>query len=234
MSVREDALQTILRSRGAVMTERGGISVPANFGSAAGELSACVRGVGIADRRDLGKLVVTGPEGTVPALARRYVGVQLAPGGVAATREGWWCADQTDRLLLLVAADLRARLHDTLSQAARPRAITVVDASQTLASLAVAGRQMHHLLALLGIVPPTGDLRSVAPYSAVQLAGIRVRLLLESDQRALLITDAAHADEVWQAAETAGRPLGLTLVGLEALERFALFETMQRRHMVAA
>ncbi|HTX11787.1 MAG TPA: hypothetical protein VME22_24410 [Solirubrobacteraceae bacterium] len=233
MSVGNDALQAILTSRGAVMTKRGGMSVPAHFGSAAGELSACVRGVGIANRCDLGKLVVAGAERSIRALARHHVSVELAPGGVAATREGWWCADRADRLLVLVAAEARARLHATLMQDVRGRDMTVFDASQKLASLAIAGRGMHHLLALLRIVPPMGNLRSVAPYSAVDLGGLRVNLLLESDHRALLITDVAHADEVWQAAETVGRPLGLSLVGIDALERFAVFETMQLRRTVA-
>jgi predicted xylose isomerase-like sugar epimerase len=49
-----------------------------------------------------------------------------------------------------------------------------------------------------------------------------------------MITDAAHADEVWQAAEVAGRPLGLTLVGVDALERFAIFEKMRRGRSLTA
>lgn len=234
MSVGNGALQAILRSRGAVITRRDGISIPANFGSAAGELSACVVGVGIADRCDLGKLMLSGPPGSVHALARRHTGVELAPGGVAATREGWWCADEVGHVVVLVAPALRARLHDALTQAGRPRGITVLDASETLSSVAVAGRRMPHLLAALAIVPPSGDLRSRAPYSAVRLAGNRVNLLLESDHRALLITEAAHADEVWQAVETAGRPLGLSLIGIDALERFAMFERMHLRRTVAA
>jgi glycine cleavage system aminomethyltransferase T len=233
MSVKRDALQAILTGRGAVMTSRAGISVPAHFGSPAGELSACVRGVGIANRCDLGKLVVTGPQASVRALARQHLGVELTRGGVAATPEGWWCADGTDRLLVIPAAEARAQLHDTLQQEERRKDITVLDASQTLASMAIAGRAMHHLMALLGIVRPTGDLRSLAPYSAVDLAGKPVNLLLESDHRALLIIDAADADEVWQAVEAAGRPLGLSLVGIDALERFAVFETLRLRRAPA-
>jgi glycine cleavage system aminomethyltransferase T len=61
-----------------------------------------------------------------------------------------------------------------------------------------------------------------------------VHLLLQSDHRALLIMDGAHAEAVWQALETAGRPLGLSLVGLDALERFALVEKMQVDHTASA
>jgi glycine cleavage system aminomethyltransferase T len=232
MSVGNDALQAILRSRGAVMTRRAGISVPANFGSAAGELAACLVGVGIADRRDLGKLWLTGPRSSLHALAHRHAGVELAPGGVAATREAWWCAEEADRLLVLVAADLRARLQDALRHEVRPRGVTVLDVSETLTCVAIVGRRMSHLLAALGIVPLSGDLRSVAPYSAGELAGNRVSLLLESDHRALLITQAAQADEVWQAVEAAGRPLGLSLIGIDALERFAMVEKLHLRRQV--
>jgi glycine cleavage system aminomethyltransferase T len=214
------------------MTRRGGIGVPANFGSAAGELAACLVGVGIADRRDLGKLRITGPRSSVQALARRHTGVGLVPGGVAATREAWWCAEEVDRLFVLVAAERRARLQDALRHEARPRGVTVSDVSETLTCVAVIGRRMPHLLAALCIVPASGDLRSVAPYSAGELAGNRVSLLLESDHRGLLIAQAAHADEVWQAVEAAGRPLGLSLIGIDALERFAMFEKLRLRQQV--
>ena len=226
MSVGNAALQAILRSRGVVMAQRGGMSVPANFGSAAGELSACVVAVGIADRSDLGKLVVTGPHSKLHAFVSRHTGVALSPGGVVAMAEGWWCADGVDRLLVLGAPCLRTRVHDILRREARPRRIAVLDVSEKLTCVAVAGHRMPDLLAASAIVPPTDDLRSLAPYSAGELAGQRVNLLLESDRRALLITEAAHADEVWRALEIAGRPLGLSLIGLDALERFALFEKL--------
>jgi glycine cleavage system aminomethyltransferase T len=226
MSVGNDALQARLRGRGAVMVTRGGASVAAHFGSAAGELAACVRGVGIANRSDLGKLVVTGPHESVQMLARRHAGVELARGGVAELTGGWWCADAVDRLILVVARELRAELYEALGQEARAPGVTICDASETLASVAIAGRRMRHLLAALGIVSPNCDLRGLAPFSPVELEGSRVYLLLQSDDRALLIMDGAHADVVWQALEAAGRPLDLSLVGLEALERFALFEKM--------
>jgi glycine cleavage system aminomethyltransferase T len=36
-----------------------------------------------------------------------------------------------------------------------------------------------------------------------------------------------HAGELWQALETAGRPVGLALIGAEAMERF---EMLEKRH----
>jgi hypothetical protein len=99
----------------------------------------------------------------------------------------------------------------------------------SLTCIAVAGRRMRHLLAALMLVPAAGDLRSVAPYSAGEVAGQLVNLLLQSDRSAVMITGAGQSSEVFRAIETAGRPLGLSLVGVEAVERFAVLEDMNRR-----
>jgi glycine cleavage system aminomethyltransferase T len=175
-------------------------------------------------RSDVAKLRLTGSPRGLRTLLNRHTGVEVAPGGVVHTPTGWWCGAAGEEALVLVAADLRARLHARLAQDGRSLGITVSDVGGSLACVAIVGRRMHRILAELTLVPGSGDLRSLSPYSAGQVCGFRVHLLLESDCKALLIVDAVHAVELWQALETAGRPLGLALIGLEAMERFEMFE----------
>jgi glycine cleavage system aminomethyltransferase T len=166
VSIGNDALQALLLDRGAVMIKRGDASIPAHFGSAARELSACVHGVGIANRSDLGKLAITGTRESVQALARRHAGVELARGGIAETPEEWWCADAVDRLLVIVSPERRAQLHDALDQLPQAHAredLTVCDTSATLGSVAVVGRRLYRFLAALGLASPNADPRPAAP-----------------------------------------------------------------------
>jgi hypothetical protein len=89
--------------------------------------------------------------------------VELAPGGVTATPEEWWCCNEADRLLVLTGAHVRTRLRDTLRHEAGRVGGTVYDASEALTCVAVVGRRMPHLLAAIGLVPPTLDLRIADP-----------------------------------------------------------------------
>ena len=57
--------------------------------------------------------------------------------------------------------------------------------------------------------------------------GAEADLLLQSDRQALLLTHADSACRVWAAVETAGRRLGLSYVGSEALRRFSVRERMR-------
>jgi len=112
-----------------------------------------------------------------------------------------------------------------LRAAARPLAgVRVEDASAALAAIAVVGRRAVDVLAALGALGPDDDLRSAPPFGGVRLAGADVSVLLESDRRALLVTDTADADRVWRAVEEAGRGFGISCVGLDAVERFALLD----------
>jgi glycine cleavage system aminomethyltransferase T len=221
-------LDAVARRAGAVTVERQGARIPAHYGSAAGELAVCLRAVGIADRSDLGKLVVTGrPEG-VAELVRRAAGSTLAVTGVAAAGGAWWCAAAPDRLLVLTEPAKRLRTLELLRAAARPLGgVRVADASTALSAIAVLGRHSLTVLAALEALGAEAEPRSVPPVAEVRLAGADVVVLLQSDRRALLVLDAVDADRVWRAVEEAGRPFGISYVGIEAVERFSLLDPLR-------
>jgi glycine cleavage system aminomethyltransferase T len=220
---RESALDPILRHAGGVLVMHAGRAVVANYGSAAGELAACVSAVGLACRSELATLQLDGPAAQLRQLSQRLAGSEVAPGGALLSAGAWWCAPSAERMLVLCDASRGDRLHAVLrARVARRSAVTLADRSADLAVLAVAGRRARPLLAELGVYGESGDPRDVPPLRHHTSAGAKVLWLLESDDKALALVAAADAAAVWHAIERAGRPHGLCCVGQEALARYAL------------
>jgi glycine cleavage system aminomethyltransferase T len=205
------------------MVMHDGHAVVANYGSAAGELAACVSAVGLADRSDLAKLVLEGPPAQLQHLAQRLTGSQVAPGGAVPSGGAWWCAESPERMLVLCDASRGDRLHAVLhARVARRSAVTLTDRSADLAALAVVGRRTSALLAELGVYGDSGNPRHVPPLTAHSGTGADVLWLLESDDKALALIAAADAPAVWHTIERAGQRFGLCAVGQDALARYAL------------
>jgi crotonobetaine/carnitine-CoA ligase len=70
--------------------QRGGRDVVLNYGSVAGEISACVRYVGIVDRADLRVVELSGPATAFAAVGTRLAGGALDVGGIMRVAE--WLA----------------------------------------------------------------------------------------------------------------------------------------------
>jgi glycine cleavage system aminomethyltransferase T len=220
---RESALDPVLRQAGGVVVVHDGHAVVANYGSAAGELAACVSAVGLADRSDLSKLVLNGPPAQLRHLSQRLTGSELAPGGAVFSGGAWWCAESPERMLVICASERGDRLHAVLNaRVARRSAVSLTDRSADLAALAVVGRQASALLAELGVYGTSRNPRDVPPLTAHTGAGADVLWLLESDDKALALMAAADAPAVWHTVERAGQRYGLCAVGQEALARYAL------------
>jgi glycine cleavage system aminomethyltransferase T len=109
-------------------------------------------------------------------------------------------------------------------QAGRAPGVELRDESAAWAAIALVGRRAARVLAALGALGPDGDVRAARPFASVHIGGVPVDVLLQSDRRALLLVEPAGADLVWRACEAAGRPLGMSCVGSEAVERFAMLE----------
>ena len=196
-----------------------------NFGSAAAELAVCVRAVGLVDRSEISKLVLEASPTQLAALTSRLAGDAVSPGGVLCAGNAWWCGDAPGRVIVLSDPDAGTRLRDRLHVDARRFArITVRDASDELAAIAVLGRSASEVLRALGAYGEAGDPREVAPFTHGLLAGVPTSWLLQSDRRALALVPREHAGEAWLAIERAGRPFGISCVGYEAACRYALLE----------
>ena len=200
-----------------------GHAVVANYGSAAGELAACVSAVGLADRSDLAKLVLQGPPAQLQHLTQRLTGSELAPGGAVLSGGAWWCAESPERMLVICDASRGDRLHAVLhARVARRSAVALTDRSAKLAALAVVGRRASALLAELGVYGESGNPRHVPPLTVHTGTGAEVLWLLESDDKAVALMATEDAPAVWHTIERAGQRFGLCAVGQDALARYAL------------
>jgi glycine cleavage system aminomethyltransferase T len=220
-----------MRRAGAVFAQRGGQPVAVSYGSAAGELAACVTRAGIADSSQLTKLELSGPAASLADLVARATGSMLAPGGVVHASGAWWCgADArgyggTDRVIVLCEPCLGARIRDRLSaRTAQLPAIEVHDRSSEWNAITVVGVAAASVLRALGVFGPCGDPRHVPPFTTGRLGGADAIWLLESEHRALVLVSASHADAAWREIERAGRPLRMCCVGQDAIARYALLE----------
>jgi glycine cleavage system aminomethyltransferase T len=218
-------VETQVSRAGGIMPSRAGSQVATHFGSPVSELAACTRAVGLADRSDLGVLTMTGAPASLSELVAHATGTNLAVGGVVANADTWWCRACAGEVVTVTEPPARARILTSLRMpTARLHGLDVRDASADTAAIAVVGRRAADVLAVLGLLGPTGDPRAVPPFTSQTLAGVPIRLLLQTDRRALLLAATAEAEQIWEAIQTAGRRFGLSLVGTDALRLLVLQE----------
>ncbi len=224
----EDAstpLLSVLRQAGAVFSSRGGPPTAIHYGSAAGELAVCVRAVGLVDRSGLTKLEIEAPAAQLAYLLARLVGGAVCPGGALFAGNVWWCGAAPDRIVALCQPEAGERLYERVrAQALHHVAATIHDRSRDLAAIELVGASAGRVLQALGVYGPSNDPRAAAPFTAAPVGGIDALWLLQSDHRALALVPAGLAGDAWLAIEQAGRPQGISCVGLEAASRYALLE----------
>ena len=202
------------------MSQREGHAVAANFGSAATELAICVKRVGLAVRSDLDALEIAGPE---PWLAHFLEGVARRPCSGAGRGRAH------SRQLVLprrARSGHRSRplerrrpleLGSCAMRSSPARPWTARDRSDSATALTLVGPRAEQLLEDARLEPdlPVGGVRES------WFAGTLALILREDRDRFMLLLDADHAVDAWQELFDAGRALGLSMVGAEALERLA-------------
>jgi glycine cleavage system aminomethyltransferase T len=202
-----------------VFAPHHGRPVAVNYGSAAGELAACVSAVGLADRSDLTKLVLEAPQDQMRQLLSRLAGGIVAPGGARFASGAWWCGVSSERVVVLCERRQGNRLHDQLhARTAQQPTVLVEDQTADWAAIEVVGRYADRVLRELGVYGESGDPRQVQPLTAHAGA----LWLLESDRKALALVAQASAGAVWRAIERAGRRFGICAVGQDAITRYEL------------
>jgi glycine cleavage system aminomethyltransferase T len=224
----DHGLDAVVSRAGAVRGDHDGQRVTLHYGSAAGELAACVSRVGLGDRSELGKLALEGPQRMLGQVVAHLTGMTLAPGGTLRTGTAWWCAVTPERVLVLAEPSDGDRLAGRIGRlAARDPELRIRDLSRAWGAIAIVGRQTGEVLARLGVYGATGDPRSVAPVSVRHVTGTEVTWLLQSDHRALALMHQRDAPAVWHALHAVGRPFGMCAVGQEAIARYTLLARSQ-------
>jgi glycine cleavage system aminomethyltransferase T len=225
MSLNRSPLEDMLRRAGAVMRRRGGWRVAAHFGSPGGELAVCARAVGLVDRSDIAKLELRGYPEALDQVVSLLSDCQLEPNEVVSLGGVQWCSASPDRVFALCSpADafaLSERMHDAVRR--MPGAL-LTDETEELAALSLLGPAAPSVIAALG----AWDLETVAlprpSFSALTLEGLPVFLLEESSARATILVEREYAERLFDLLERVGRRFGLSCVGADAAERFALIE----------
>jgi glycine cleavage system aminomethyltransferase T len=187
-----------------------------------------LRGVGLGDRSDLETFTLTGPPTAVREIIQSATGAALAPGGVVWSRAARWCGAGGGRVFVIVDPSASDRPLNRISLRVRLRAdLKVADVSDAWTAIAVVGARCEELLARVALGDRTSEPR--APFAPATIARSTCFVLRESRREALIIAPTAHGMDVWRQCLEDGYPMGLSIVGIEALERFALHERLTHR-----
>ena len=230
MSLYRSPLEDVLRRAGAVLTRRDGCRVAAHFGSPAGELAVCATGVGLVDRSEIGKLELRGYPEAVDQVVSYLTDGHVEPNEVMRADGARWCSASPDRLFALCEPsslfDLSERMHDAVR---RTPGLLLTDETEELAALALLGPAAPAVLAATG----AWNLETIGlprpSFSALTLEGLPAFLLEESSARSLILVEHEYAERLWDILERAGRRFGLSCVGCEAADRFAMIERRLER-----
>jgi glycine cleavage system aminomethyltransferase T len=213
------ALVDRLRDAGGVMVTRDGHQVAAHFGSTATEVAVCVKRVGLAVRSDLSALDVVGAEPWLAHFLAESLGRHVPSHGRARRIAGTWCCRvASDRAVIVGPWSTTARWARIVREAVLTGSpLDCSDRSESATALTLVGPRVGQVLTDVGLDPDV-EVEGVREGS---FAGSPTLLLRESADRYLLLVDAEQAGDAWRTLLDAGRSLGLSMVGAEALERLA-------------
>jgi len=204
--------QTCLAA-GAVLHDRDGHTVTANYGSVPGEIAVCMKSVGLADRSDLGVLELRSDQNLLDrALIARLGDPAVAPGTGRRQRNVWY-ARLDQRRALLVGPHLALASGPPIGKGRDRSDLPHKDIGSSLAIISVIGPRAARLLAGAAL---TGEIAIGAIGRDQRDAGV-VAILRESQRRFLVLVRTADADALWTRLLAAGEPLGAAFVGFDAL-----------------
>ena len=195
---RKGPLDAVVRRHGATMTIRHGRCVAGHFGSMATETAVCTGTLGIADRSDRTTLKLWGEP----------MDVRLALSALERLPQRSWSSPLTSRGAIVRCEHVDA---DACLDALRVFEDAVAsDASNEYAAIAVVGPRAQDLMHACGF-----DTRNAPPI-----------VLREDDTAFEVLVSPGRGGEMWQRLLEVGGPLGISCVGIEALEHLAA----ARRH----
>jgi glycine cleavage system aminomethyltransferase T len=192
-----------------------------DYGSVAGELAACVKRVGLADRPDLDVLELRGADAWLDHGLSKAIGNRApVPGRAIQIANAWCCRIAAGHAIVVGPPPSVGRWRRIAREsvvAGSP--VTSADLRSIYAGASLIGPRAWQLLARAGL-PADLDVGAVRAGSLGRAPAIVLR---ECEERFLLLAGATP-DELWRQLYQAGRPLGLARVGRDALERLTAAE----------
>ncbi|MEJ7796943.1 MAG: hypothetical protein WKF42_00490 [Solirubrobacteraceae bacterium] len=198
---------------GARLAERDGHTVTAHYGSTPGEIAACMKSVGLADRSDLGTLELRAATSLLDrALSARLGDPPVAPGAARRMRDVWYLRLDARRTLL-VGTHAALSSGPMIGKGADQGRLSCKDIGPSVAIISVIGPRAGRLMAAADLPDDLaiGAIGRDAGDPAV------IAILRESQRRILVLVRAAAIDALWTRLLAAGDPLGAAFVGCDAL-----------------
>lgn len=205
---------------GARLSPIEGWNVPNAYGEPITERERLTQTVGFADRCSLTKLELQAePETLARIVAQAGGGVRLEPGMAARAQDAWWCPVTPERLLVLGEPGASEPLRAALTRAAQEAAgtVTLVDLTSGLAALSLLGPGARELLARFCAIDVRPKVTPVAGFRPGSVARTPGYLLVEAEDRLLVLVGWALGEYLWQVVADAAADLGGGPVGAEAL-----------------
>jgi len=196
-----------------------------NYGSAPGELAACLLNVGVAECPSLSAVQASAHRHALDEAVLHGTGHALVSGGAIRVGGTWWCRPDPETVLLVDAPDALARGLALLRGEERRHPTFAVD-ERHLVVLALIGRRTMELLGELGVYD---DPRTTPPCRVATLCQRPATWLLQSDVSVICCVAPEHAESIRDAISAVGRRLGLARVGQEALTHFVLLQRRRAR-----
>jgi glycine cleavage system aminomethyltransferase T len=198
---------------GAVLAERDGRTIIANYGSVPGEIAVCMKSVGLVDRTDLDAFEIRAETARLErALEERLGDPPIAPGSARRLRDVWYL--RLDRRRALVVGPHTALASGSpILTGAENEDWSAKDITRRVAIISVIGPRAARLLGAAAL-PERLLIGAVArdPQDPKIVA-----ILRESQRRILIVVKADGADALWVRLLVAGEPLGAAFVGSDAL-----------------
>jgi glycine cleavage system aminomethyltransferase T len=187
-------LDEVLRRHGATMTTRRGRCVAAHFGSMAAETAVCTSTLGIVDRFDRTTLMLWGEP---MDLRLAFSALDRLP------RRAW--SSPLSSCGAIVRCE-RAHMDACLEALLLFEDTVAIDVSDQYAAIGIVGPRAAALIDACGF-----DVRNPPPI-----------VLEEADAAFEVLVPAEHGPGMWEQLLAVGGPLGITCVGVEALEHLAV------------
>lgn len=215
-------MEGLARAAGARFEVRDGWNLAVMFGDAGAERRRMEESVAFADRSQLVKLELQAePRALAAIVAAASGGVELEPGLAVRAGEVWWCPVTPSRVLVLGEAsagrELRGAVEAAVSAEAGGTTVSSVDVTCALAAMALIGPGCRELLARFCAVDVRPAVTPVAGFRPGSVARTPGYVLVEGEQRLLILVGWALGEYLYETVSDAAIHLGGGPVGADAL-----------------
>jgi glycine cleavage system aminomethyltransferase T len=213
-------MEAALFPPGAKVVSLDGRAVTAHYGSVATEVAVCRKSVGLAVRTELRILEVCGREPWLERLLARALAGRVPAVGSAAVAAGTWCVRVDERRALVVgpsgAVERWRRVAREAVIGGSP--ISAAELTDLRVAVSLIGPKAARLLEMAGLSAVDVPVGGVV---CGDVEGDPAVVLRAAADHWLAVLDADGASVACRALLEAGRAVGLTLVGCEAVGRLA-------------